>query len=343
MNTIEIVNKNQCCGCGGCAQKCPRQAISMIEDEEGFLYPKINKQKCVDCGLCNKVCPQLKELNDIDVQHKIYALYNKDRDIQFKSSSGGVFTELAKYVLENDGVVYGAAYYDKFKVKHIEIKKIEEINKLRKSKYIQSNIRDSYRKIEQELKEKKLVLFSGTPCQVNGLKNFLIRDYENLITCDLVCHGVPSPKAFKQYLKNYENKLNEEIVEYDFRNKDIKGYEKLGKIVTKSGKIKYLKFGLDSYYNNFLEGNIFRESCYNCHYSNMKRVGDITIGDYIGVLEMQPEAYSQEGTSICIINSENGMKIFEKVKNKFNLFETTEKKIKKYNSNLNKPKKTCMS
>lgn len=340
MDTIEVVKKNECCGCGSCVQKCPKQAISMVENEEGFLYPQINKEKCVDCGLCNKVCPQLKTVKKVNKNiQKVYAVYNKNRDTQAKSSSGGIFTELAMYVLENNGIVYGAAYDENFKVNHIEIVKKEDINQLRKSKYIQSNINNSYKDVEKNLKENKLILFSGTPCQINGLKNFLIKEYENLITCDIVCHGVPSQKAFKQYLKYFEDKLNEKVIDYDFRCKDIKGYEKLGKLVTRSGKVKYLKIGLDCYYNNFLEGNIFRESCYNCHYSDMNRVGDITIGDYIGVLEVQPDAYSSEGTSICIINSNNGMKVFNEIKDKFNIFETTEERIKKYNSNLNQPKK----
>ena len=340
MDTIEIVKKNECCGCGSCAQKCPKKAISMIENEEGFLYPQINKEKCINCGLCSKVCPQLKDIEKVEkFFHKVYAVYNKDINVQSNSSSGGVFTELAMYVLKNNGIVYGAAYDNKFKVNHIGIVKKEDIGKLRKSKYIQSNISNSYNDVEKNLKENRLVLFSGTPCQINGLKKYLVKDYENLITCDVVCHGVPSQKAFKQYLKNFEKKLNEEIIDYDFRSKGIKGYEKLGKIVTKTGKVKYLKIGLDCYYNNFLEGNIFRESCYKCHYSNMNRVGDITIGDYIGVLEMQPNAYSCAGTSICIINSNKGMTVFNEVKDKFNIFETTEEKVKKYNSNLNQPKK----
>ena len=341
MNTIEILDRKDCCGCGSCMQKCPKQAISMVENNEGFIYPQIDKKICIECGLCCKVCPQLKEIKKLD-DNVIYAIYNKDKEIQYKSSSGGFFSELASYVLEKDGCVYGAAYDKNFNVNHIEIVEKKYIDKLRKSKYVQSNINDTYKKTEKKLKDGKLVLFSGTPCQINGLKSFLCKEYENLITCDIICHGVPSQKAFNQYLRYLENVENEEIIDYDFRSKDISGYEKLGKLVTKSGKIKYLKIGLDCYYNNFLEGNIFRESCYKCHYSNMKRVGDITIGDYIGALKVQPEAYNRDGTSICIINSTKGREVFNKIKDRFNIFDTTEENVTKYNSNLNKPKERPM-
>ena len=340
MDTIEVLEKNECCGCSSCAQKCPQNAIKMQENEEGFLYPIIDKDKCISCGICSKVCPQLKEVKEAENGYpKAYAMYNKDEQTQLSSSSGGIFTELANYFFCENGVVFGAAYNEKFEVKHIAIFEKSEINKLRKSKYVQSNINDSYKLVEKNLKEGKKVLFTGTPCQILGLKSFLVRDYDNLITCDLVCHGVPSQMAFNQYLKFLTKKNKNTIIEYDFRSKDIKDCEKIGKVTFKNGKEKYLKIGLDCYYSNFLAGNIFRESCYKCHYSNFNRVGDITIGDFIGVLQMQPEAYSSRGTSICIINSKKGKLVFEKIKNKFNFYRTTSEKISRYNSNLNYAKK----
>lgn len=340
MDTIEIVEKNECCGCSSCAQKCPKQAIHMIENKEGFLYPEIDKKRCINCGLCSKVCPQLKKIEKQEADYpKIYALYNKNEEIQIKSSSGGVFSEIARNILNKKGVVFGATYDDKFKVKHIQIENESELDKLRKSKYIQSDINDTYIAVEKELKNGRDVLFSGTPCQVFGLKSFLIKDYDNLVTCDIVCHGTPSQKSFDQYLKYLSKKMNDKIVSYDFRSKDIEGCEKIGKVTTINGKTKYLKIGLDCYYNNFLEGNIFRESCYKCHYSNMSRVGDITIGDFIGVLQMQPEAYSKRGTSICVINSKKGESFFDEIKSYFIVYESSSEKIRKYNSNLNNPKR----
>ncbi len=344
METIEILDKNDCCGCSSCAQKCPKNAIIMQENEEGFLYPAINKEKCASCGLCSKVCPQFKKIKEVEKGYpKAYAMYNKDEQTLLNSSSGGIFTELANYVFNENGVVYGAAYNEKFEVNHIAIFEKSETNKLRKSKYVQSNINNSYKLVEKNLNEGKKVLFTGTPCQIFGLKSFLVREYENLITCDLVCHGVPSQKAFNQYLKFLTRKTKNTILNYDFRSKDIKDCEKIGKVTFNNGKEKYLKIGLDCYYSNFLDGNIFRESCYNCHYSNLNRVGDITIGDFIGVLQMQPEAYSSRGTSICMINSKKGELLFDMIKNNFNLYETTSDKISRYNSNLKYAKKrpTC--
>lgn len=338
-NTIEKINKNDCCGCSSCAQKCPKGAIIMQENEEGFLYPVIDKEKCVNCGLCSKACPQLNNVKKEQFARKIYALYNKEKEIQLKSSSGGVFTEIANYVLNMNGVVCGAAFNDKFKVRHIIIDSKKELYKLRKSKYVQSNINEVYKKIEDELKCNKIVLFSGTPCQVYGLKCFLGKGYDNLITCDIVCHGVPSQKFFDKYLEYMSNKQKSRIKSYDFRAKDIPGCEKIGKITFENNKNIYLKIGLDPYYSNFLEGNIFRESCYSCKYSNMNRIGDITIGDYIGVLENQPEAYSQNGTSICIVNSKKGESIFNEIKNRFTYFDATENDVTRYNSNLKSPKK----
>ena len=336
MDTIEVLDKNECCGCSSCYQKCPQNAIEMKEDEEGFFYPVIDKDKCINCGLCYHVCPQLKKVKKIeDGYPKAYAMYNKEQQIQLKSSSGGIFTELANYTFQDNGVVFGAAYNEKFKVNHIAILKKSEINKLRKSKYVQSNIKNTYKLAEKYLYEGKKVLFTGTPCQIMGLKEYLGKEYDNLITCDLVCHGVPSQKAFDQYLNFLTKKNKNPIVNYDFRSKDIKDCEKIGKVTFKNRKVKFLKIGLDCYYSNFLEGNIFRESCYNCRYSNLNRVGDITIGDYLGALQIQSDAYSSRGTSLCIINSKKGQLVFNNIRNRFNVFDTTLEKISKYNSNLN--------
>lgn len=333
-----VTDSKKCCGCASCAQKCPQNAIIMQENKEGFLYPVVDEGKCINCGLCKKICPVLNEIKNNEFDKKIYALRNRDFFIQIQSSSGGIFSEIADFVFSMDGLVCGAAFDENFKVKHIIIDSKNELYKIRKSKYIQSNINEVYKKIEIELKKNRVVLFSGTPCQVHGLKCFVGKNYDNLLTCDIVCHGVPSQKAFSMYLEHMSKKRKSNIKAYDFRSKDIPGLEKIGKVEFENGKSKYLKIGLDVFYNNFIEGNIFRDSCYSCQYSNMNRVGDITIGDYIGVQEVQPEAYSQNGTSICIVNSAKGERVFNNIKNKFELYIATEKNITKYNANLNKPK-----
>lgn len=219
MSTIEELEKKECCGCSSCAQKCPTGAISMIENEEGFLYPSIDKEKCINCGLCSKVCPQLKTIEKKEDYPKAYAMRNQNLNDLKESSSGGIFSVIANYVLENGGVVFGAQYTDDFKVEHVGVENKDKLNLLRKSKYVQSDINSTYKEVESNLKKGKMVLFTGTPCQVYGLKSYLMVEYENLILCDLICHGVPSPKAFQKYLGEFEKK-NKKVISYDFRTKD---------------------------------------------------------------------------------------------------------------------------
>lgn len=343
MSTIYELDKNECCGCSSCVQKCPKNAIKMIENEEGFLYPIIDEEKCINCGLCSKVCPQMKEIKKNNEEYpKVYAMYNKNDDELLKSSSGGIFSVIANYVIENGGVVFGAAYDNDFNVKHIMIDNKENLNLLRKSKYVQSNINNTYEEAERKLKQGKMVLFSGTPCQIAGLKSYLVKEYDNLITCDLVCHGVPSPKAFKIYIKAFE-KNGKKVSSYDFRTKDKLEFEKLGKIEFSNGKNRYLKIGTDPFYNNFLSGNLFRESCYTCKYANMNRIGDITIGDFIGVHNVQPDAYNSKGISICIVNDIKSDELIKKIKNNVEIKKTAIDKIIKHNMNLKIPMKRPIS
>ena len=202
VNNIEKLDRKECCGCSSCMQKCPKNAITMIENEEGFFFPHIDKEKCINCGLCIKACPQFSKINsELENYPKVFSLYNKNKNIQRNSSSGGVFFELADYVLRQNGVVFGAAYNTSFKVIHIMVENKDDLKKLNKSKYLQSDVNFSYRKVEELLKKDRLVLYSGTPCQIMGLKKYLIKDYDKLLTCDIICHGVPSYKAFNRYLQ----------------------------------------------------------------------------------------------------------------------------------------------
>ena len=199
--TIDSLDKNECCGCSSCFQKCPKNAIRMEENLEGFLYPVIDRDKCIDCGSCSKVCPQLKKIEKISLGYpKAYAMRNKNLDELSKSSSGGIFSVLANYVIDNGGVVFGAAYDSKLNINHIKATTKEELSPIRSSKYVQSNIGNSYREAEKILKNGQYVLFTGTPCQIAGLKSYLMKDYEKLITADIICHGVPSQKLFHKYL-----------------------------------------------------------------------------------------------------------------------------------------------
>ena len=198
MENISKLNKNNCTGCRMCEQICPVNAIKMIENKEGFIEPVIDKTKCINCGLCSKRCPQLNEIKREDYKMEVYAAKNKNIEEQKSSSSGGVFSVLANYVLENNGIVFGCAFNDNLIAEHIGIEDKNELYKLRGSKYVQSNTKNTFKDVKENLENSRMVLYSGTPCQIAGLKQFLGKEYDNLYTVDLVCHGVPSPKLFKK-------------------------------------------------------------------------------------------------------------------------------------------------
>ena len=212
---IEISNKKECSGCYACVSICPKRCISMQIDNEGFWYPLVDKNECIECGMCEKHCPVKKsKRNYRDIEG--YAAINKNSTVQKRSSSGGVFTLLAEYVLENGGVVYGAAFDEEYMVRHIGVERIHELGKLQGSKYVQSQMGSIYLEVKEKLNRGKIVYFSGTPCQVDGLIAFLGKEYDNLICQDIICHGVPSPKIWKQYLKQFNIEKNAKIL---FRDK----------------------------------------------------------------------------------------------------------------------------
>lgn len=338
MSTIEMLDKNECCGCSSCVQKCPKNAISMIENEEGFLYPVIDKKKCIDCGLCLKVCPQLKEIKKADAGYpKTYAMYNKNDEELLKSSSGGIFSIIANYILENNGVVFGAAYDENLNVNHIKIDSKRELEKLRSSKYVQSNIRNTYKEAEEILKQDKFVLFTGTPCQIEGLNSYLMKQYDNLITCDLVCHGVPSPKLFKVYLEYLSKKFKSKVKSYNFRSKSKYGWGLFAEAITNDNKKHYIKSDLDPYYTNFLECNTYRENCYRCHYTNYNRVSNLTLADYWGVSSIHPKFYSQKGISLILVNNEKGEMILNKILSQIEKIDTNLDYASSRNKNLIQP------
>lgn len=338
MNTIKILDKFECCGCGSCMQRCPKQAIEMKENEEGFLYPIIDEKKCINCGLCTKVCPQLKQIKEKDTEYpKAYAMRNKNTEELKQSSSGGIFKVLANYVLENDGVVFGAAYDKELSVNHIKIEKKEELVLLQSSKYVQSNINNTYKEAEEELKKNKLVLFSGTPCQIIGLNSYLMEEYENLITCDLVCHGVPSQKLFRKYLEYLSEKFKSKVIKYNFRSKKKKGWGLISEVETEDRKIRFIEPDFDPYYSNFLDSSTYRENCYKCHYTNYNRVSNITLADFWGINGIHPKFYSEQGNSLILSNNKKGDEILLKISDKIDLLSTNINEAAKHNKNLIKP------
>lgn len=338
MNNISVLNKKNCTGCRMCEQICPVNAIRTVENNEGFIEPIIDEEKCINCGLCAKRCPQLNDL-EIKKLEKVetYAAKNKNVNEQKVSSSGGVFSNLANYVLENNGIVYGAAFNDELEIEHIGINNKNDLEKLRGSKYVQSNTKHTFKEVKENLENDIIVLYSGTPCQIAGLKTFLGKEYKKLITVDLICHGVPSPKLFNKYLKWLEEKNKSKIKKYEFRNKEKSGWGLTAKVLFENGNKKYINANLDPYYKTFLESKTYRECCYSCKYANINRISDITLADYWGIEKEHPEFADENGVSAIIINTSNGQEIFDKIKNKLELQNTTLKNILEKNENLKKP------
>lgn len=330
---IKIKNKNNCCGCGACYNACPSNAIMMIEDECGFKYPKINNSKCTRCGLCEKICTQLENELRQEILQVAYVAYNPNEKIRLSSSSGGIFTLFAEYILKQGGLVFGAQFDDKFDVVHSCIDNINDLNKLRGSKYVQSEMGDNYKKVKEFLEKGRIVLFTGTPCQIAGLKSYLIKDYDNLYTQDIICHGVPSPLVWKKY-KEYREKVdNKKLIGVSFRNKDG-GWKKFNlKFQYVNSEYKEIA-DADFFMKAFLKDTILRDSCYNCSFKAKARVSDITLGDYWGIQNVHPEMDDDKGTSAIIINSLKGQALFDEVKQELVWKETDYESIKKYNPAL---------
>lgn len=346
-------NKEECSGCGACLNICGHNAITMEEDEMGFLYPKIDTEKCIGCEMCKRVCNyqngQLPEKTEL-----AYIAVAKANNTLKNSASGGVFGAIAKEILKNDGVVYGCSLEQEqsgLHVKHIRVNDIDSLVKLQGSKYVQSSIGTIYKDVKEDLKNNRLVLFSGTPCQIDGLKGFLGRErFPNLLTIDLVCHGVPNEKMFCDYLKMFEKKLRGKIVNFSFRDKNEGwGYKGFVEYIDKRGKVKKRKVpvSLSSYYKLFLDSEICRENCYQCKYAGLQRVGDITIGDFWGIEEEHPEVLSQnggkinieKGVSCILVNTDKGAKMIEKFGNGLLKIQSSSKKVARYNRQLNYPSK----
>ena len=338
MKNINKLDKNNCTGCRMCEQICPVKAIEMIENEEGFIEPKVSQEKCIDCGLCFKRCPQLNDVNSNRLDKiEVYAAKNKNIKEQKESSSGGIFSVIANYVLENNGIVFGCAFNSNIVAEHIAIKIKDELYKLRGSKYVQSNTNNTYTEVKRYLDNNKLVLYSGTPCQIAGLKAALNKDYVNLITADLVCHGVPSPKLFKKYINYLEEKYKSKIKSFEFRNKEKNGWGYTAKIVFFNEKKLYINANLDSYYKSFLKSYTFRDVCYNCKYATTERISDITLADYWGIQNKIPDFYDEQGISAIIINTQKGKNLFSKLCKDILYIKSDIVSVKEENQNLKYP------
>lgn len=313
--------KEECCGCSACVNICHKNAIHMEKDSKGFLYPVIEKSLCVNCGLCEKVCP-LKEKEASNLfEKKAYGVKNKNEKERFISSSGGVFIEAAKYFLKNNGVIYGVELTSDFKVKHGRAISIEDTVKFQGSKYVQSEKNDIFQLVQKDLNQGKNVLFTGTPCEIAGLKKFLIKNYNNLYTLDLICHGVPSMKLLEIFLKQKENENLASIDELKFRDKTYGWRNQEIYIKFKNGKIYHAPIWEDNFYRLFTSNYILRDSCYSCHFANIERKGDITIGDFWNIKSVNELFEDKLGVSSIIINSKKGQELFDKIRNNFEIIE----------------------
>lgn len=329
---LEIKEKKECCGCHACFNICPKKAISMVEDENGFKIPKINKELCIDCGLCEKVCPILKN-NKIENTPKAYAVQNLDEKIRKNSSSGGIFSLIASAILDLNGVVFGAKFNEKFEVEHDFIEKKEDIYKFRGSKYVQSAIGECYKKVKNFLDEGRYVLFTGTPCQIEGLKTYLQKDYDTLYTQDIICHGVPAPKVWREYLKYRKIKDGKAPNNINFRQKN-KGWSSY-EIQLNYDKSNYTKnHKEDLFMQSFLRDACLRESCYECKFKKKNRISDITLADFWGMKNIVPELNDDKGTSLVIINSKKGAKLFNDIKEKTIYKEVDFEESIKYNKSM---------
>ena len=306
---VDQMKREHCCGCGSCMNACPKGAITMEEDFEGFLFPVVDHDACIDCGACVKRCPIYSEQPANRTTETCYAVIAQDDDMRAKSSSGGLFSQICDYAFERGGVIFGAAYDGPDTVVHKMVDKPEDLDILRRSKYVQCSTGDTYSQVKKLLNEGRFVLYSGCPCHIAGLYAFLGHDYDNLLTVDLICHGSPSPGLFKRYLK--ENYEGHPIDEVNFRDKTAYGWSTHMNIYFEDGAVKRETCGNDPYYIMFLRCLAMRPFCSMCKFTKLPRVADLSIGDWWGIEKFNAELNDHKGTSLLIVNNDKGEAVFE--------------------------------
>lgn len=314
---ICVTKKSQCCGCGSCAQSCPKLCIKMTEDEEGFIYPVIDKSACINCGLCERVCPILaqkaktKEDKELDCR-RAYVAYHKDRKIRRKSSSGGVFSALASALMLDGGSVYGAAFDNDFMVHHIAVRDEDGLEALRGSKYLQSRTEQTFQEVRQELKEGKKILYTGTPCQISGLKKYLREEYDDLYTASILCHGVPSPKVWRIYLQDIQKNYGAKVKQVSFRDK-LTGWKYYSMTMLFDNQSRFQSERRENKYMQLFLANVcLRPSCHTCVFKDKNNVADIILGDSWGIQNYMPEMDDDQGTSVVIVQNEKGDTMLKK-------------------------------
>lgn len=338
---MHMVDYNHCTACGACIQVCPQKCIVWEKQEFGFRYPKFDESQCTKCGLCSKVCPIPKKPLE-NQPLGAYAAVHLDPAILQRSTSGGMFTAIATFVLAHNGFVYGCIMNENFNIHHIGIDDVEELDKLRGSKYVQSDTLNTYNEVKYRLNQGNLILYVGTPCQIAGLNKFLRKEYKNLITIDIICHGVGSQDYFSKFV-TFLNQYIGIIKKLKFRDKKYAGWScGGGGVYFDSKKNTCHLFSFPSYkyyyYQYFLSGSIYRMSCYSCPYASLHRQGDITLGDFWGVERLKLPIDTRDGCSLVLTNTDKGAELLKALKN-IQLVPVSIKDAAKYNGQLSKPSK----
>lgn len=319
---IEIKDKKNCCGCWACANACPKHCIMMVEDNEGFRYPQVNSSFCINCGLCEKVCPVINVKQQEVKKQRAFLLQNKKDLVRHECASGGAFSAIASWVIKQEGVVFGVSFKDGFSgVQHTYAEKEEDLAKFRNSKYVQSEVGDAYSQVRHFLKEDRWVLFSGTPCQIEGLVSFLRGPYAKLVLVDIVCYGVPSPGFFRNYISWQRNRLGGKFTKFFFREKRL-CYNYTSVSIYNEDEEQNYHVGVerDKYMRSFFSNRNIRPSCYDCKFKKLHRISDFTIWDCYDVRRFSRN-FDENGTNRVLVHTEKGMKILDGIRNHVRLEE----------------------
>lgn len=311
---IQIDDKRKCTGCGACATACPLNLIEMAEDKEGFLYPFIDVSKCVNCGKCERVCHLRKDVYEgleKTNERTYYAAVAKDKDLLKEVSSGGAAWVMASRFVQNSGIVYGAAMDNNLEVKHIRVDNADDLNRIKRSKYLQSNTCGIFENVKADLTDGRKVLFTGTPCQIAGLYAYLGKDYADLFTIDIVCHGVPSSYMFRKYVEELEKKEGSQVSNIVFRDKSHGWSDNHYNIEFKNGKHKSQSSVIHPFHGVYLNGLISRPSCGECKYTKFPRVGDVTVADYWKYSGELKKSNGNQGISLVVLNTAKAKELMD--------------------------------